>query len=145
MKKKLVAIVVVVTIALVLSAAGCTAPDKTPEVIPNDKAPEILNDENVSEEDIAGIPNEQEAAIEEYTGEGMTFEEFCVGMKDDLSPELLEEVRDLYERWIEAENDGDPKRMADKMTEIYEELIDLDVLTMEEQPSMIMAGPRPKN
>lgn len=141
MKKKLVVIVVVITTVFVLSFAGCTAPDKAPEII----------NENISEEDTAeisneqeiDIPNEEETAIVEYTGEGMTFEEFCVGMKDDLSPELLEEVRDLYERWVKAENDDDAKRGANTIMEIYEELVDLDVLTMEEQQSQVIVKPRP--
>lgn len=131
MKKKLTLIVVIAfTIILVLSFAGCTAPDE-------------ITDENVSEEDIADIPNEQEGDMVAYTGEGMTFEEFCVGMKGDLSDEVLEEVRELYEQWIEAEKEDDPKVMAERMEEIYEEIVDLDVLTMDEQQSQVIAKPRP--
>ena len=133
MKKKLLAIVVVITTVLVLSFAGCTTGDKIPEEQSDDKTPEVMTDENILE-----TSNEEEAIIpdvltdEDFNNEGgTTFEEFCVGMKDDLSEEVLEEVRDLYEQWVEAEKNMD----SDRMTEIYEQLVDLDVLTMEENSS----------
>ena len=133
MKKKLVTIVVVIATVLVLSFAGCTATDEIPEEQSDDKTPEVMTDE-----EILNAANEEEAIApdaltdEDFNNEGgTTFEEFCVGMKDDLSEEVLEEVRDLYEQWVEAEKNGD----ADRMTEIYEQLVDLDVLTMEENSS----------
>ena len=129
MKKKLVTIVVVITTVLVLSFAGCTTGDTIPEV----QSPGVMTDEeilNESSEEEAIAPDA--LTDEDFDNEGVTtFEEFCVGMKDDLSKEVLEEVRDLYEQWVEAEKNGD----SDRMTEIYEQLVDLDVLTMEEESS----------
>ena len=53
----------------------------------------------------------------------MTFEEFCDGMKEDLSDEVMAEVEQLYEeakQALEAEDN-------DALNEVYEKLAKLDV------------------
>lgn len=53
----------------------------------------------------------------------MTFEEFCMGMKKDLSPEIMEEVRRLFDEMKKAYKNNQEERIG----EIYEELNKLDV------------------
>ena len=56
----------------------------------------------------------------------MTFEQFTMGMKKDLPPETMEEVKRLYEQVQEAMEENE----TDKMQEAFEELNALDVFDM---------------
>lgn len=56
-------------------------------------------------------------------GSEMSFEQFCMGMKEDLPQETMDEVKKLYDEMKQAEKDKD----MDRVGEIFEELAHLDV------------------
>ena len=55
--------------------------------------------------------------------EDMSFEQFTMGMKQDLPPETMDEVKRLYEQVQKAMKEND----TDKMSEAFEELSALGV------------------
>lgn len=129
MKNKTV-IFTLAALAFVLLFAGCAKPNQLNNINNKNELKETL-DNHTSDDANQMTDDEKFVAENEYIPGATTFEEFCVGMKDDLSQEILEELQDLYEEYIQAELDGD----ANAMTEIYEMLVDMDVLTMEENYS----------
>lgn len=130
--KTLIFSVVVLAVVFVLSFAGCATADQQLDA-------SIEKESNETREALDSQPsdatNEKDEKAQESFADGtpyesgsLTFEEFCLGMKANLSQEVMEELRALYEQFMEAEKNND----ADKIMELYETLVDMDVMSEEE-------------
>ena len=136
-------IITAILVILALSAAvfaGCGNKEAQNQV------PASTKNANRQQQPSTTKPQESEAQTDqnlpinvediESGDSGMTFEEFLIGMKEDLSPEVMEELKEIYEEWVQAEKEGDTEKIA----ELYEIIQGMGVLTMEEQEPMYKIG-----